>query len=179
MEYTVHFNKKLYDGINVVAENNEKEQIMLVGGKVVNGEVLIDSNTLKWFTDREVIYRDSESIDINEGVLVKSAMNIAKMGNGAVIMIHSHPCKTAYDDFIYGSLSEDDLKNSKKLYLISQFQNVKYFDGIATGQHIYIWSIDNENLIPTQVPCYVDEKLIKTKVPATLSELFSAVTRTK
>ncbi len=179
MEYTVHFDKKLYDSINVVAENNDKEQIMLVGGKVVNGEVKIDTSSLKWFTDKEVVHRDSESIDINEGVLIKSASNIAKMGNGAIIMIHSHPCKNAYDDFIYGSLSDDDLKNSKKLYLISQFQNVKYFDGIATGQHIYIWSIENENLIPMQVPCYVDGELIKTKVPATLSELFSAVTRTK
>lgn len=179
MQYKIDFDKKLYDSINVVAENNENEQIMLVGGNIVNDRIHIDSSSFKWFTDKEVIYRDNESIDINEGTLVKSAVNLAKEGYDAVFMVHSHPCENAYDDFVYGSLSDEDLKNSKKLLLVCQIQNVKFFDGIATGKHIYFWSIDNENLIPVQVPCYLDGELIKTKVPATLSELLSVVSRTK
>lgn len=179
MQYKIDFDKKLYDSINVVAENNENEQIMLIGGSIVNGHIRVDTNSFKWFNDEEVLHRDNESIDINEETLVKSATNIVKEGYNAIFMIHSHPCKNAYDDFVYGSLSDDDLKNSKKLLLVCQIQNVKYFDGIATGKHIYFWSIDNENLVPIQVPCYVDGELIKTKVPATLSELFSAISRTK
>lgn len=175
MEKAVYMEKQLYDKINQVAFSNEIEQLMLFGGRIKDNSVNLDSDTIKWFSKNELVYQDGESFEIDEGVLVRSIMSLCEKGYDAVFMIHSHHCDTKFDDFMYGSLSEDDIKNSKRLYLICQFKNIKFFDGIATGQHIYFWSIDNDKMIPTQMSCYIDNELVNSRVPGTIQELFEMI----
>ena len=175
VEKSVYIDKKTYDGVNGIAINNKKEQMMLFGGIVEDSAVKIDSNSIKWFTEKELVHHDDESVEIDEGLLVKSIMDLSKNGYDAVFMVHSHPCETTFDDFLYGSLSSQDMVNSKRLYLVCQFQNVKYFDGISTGQHIYFWSIDNDNLTPVQMNVYVDNELVNDKVPGTIQELLDVI----
>ena len=102
-------------------------------------------------------------------------LDVASLGNDAVILLQTHTCKNDYDDFLYGSLSDTDLINSKKLYLLCSFKNYKFFDGVITGKHIYFWSIDNEYLKPIQVDCYVDGEKVNVKVPTTMQELINSV----
>ena len=175
MGLSVSIEKKFYDNVNMIASKNPKEQMMLVGGRTVGDSVVIDKNSLKWFSSKDLIAQDDESVSIDEGLLVKSIMDISNRGYDSVFMIHSHPCETDFDDYLYGSLSSQDLRNSKKLYLITQFKNIKYFDGISTGKNIYFWSLDNEFLKPTQVSCYVDGKYMASRVPGTIQELVVVV----
>ena len=179
MNNTVFVEGKLYDGISQIAANNPKEQMMLFGGNVQNGDLRIDFNSVKWFTEKELEGQDDESVSIDQRLLISSIVNLRKKGYDAVVMIHTHPCENDFDDFLYGSLSEDDLSNSKKLLLICQSQNMHYFDGIATGKSIYFWNIDNESLVPKHMECYVDNVLVNKRVPGTIQELFEVIKTTK
>ena len=180
MGKAISIDKKLYENINCVVSHNDNEQMMLLGANTINDKIVIDSGSLKWFSEKEIIYHDGENFSIDEGLLVKNFMQIADSGHDSVIMLHSHPgCINAYDDFIYGSLSETDVETSKKLLLVCQFKNVNYYDAISTGNHIYFWSIDNENMIPKQLNCYIDGELVKSRVPSTIQELVDVVRRKK
>lgn len=176
MKGSVYIDRKTYDNINCIAANNENEQMMVFGGVQDGDKVTIDSSTIKWFSRRELISQDSESVEVDEGVLVQTIMNILARGKcNSIVMVHSHPCATPLDDFLYGSLSSEDIVNSKRLLLICQFMNVKYFDGVSTGSHIYFWSLNNENIVPEQLSCYVDNVLVPSKVPGTIQELVDIV----
>ncbi len=179
MSNSVYVEKRLYDGINQIAANNPKEQMMLFGANYNNGDFRIDFDSIKWFTAKELEAQDEESITIDQKLLVTSIINLRQKGYDSVVMIHTHSCENEFDDFLYGSLSEEDLKTSKKLLLQCQFQHVKYFDGISTGKSIYFWSIDNENLVPVHMDCYVDNKLINKRVPGTIEELFEVIKSAK
>jgi hypothetical protein len=179
MNNSVYVENKLYDGINQLASNNPKEQLMLFGGNTKNGNVYIDFDSIKWFTENELEYNDTESVAIDQKVLVSAIVSLRKRGYDSVIMIHTHPCENDFDDFLYGSLSEEDVGNSKKLLLICQFQNVSFYDGVSTGKSIYFWNINNESLIPKHMDCYVDGKLVEKAVPGTIQELFQMIKSTK
>ena len=171
MELFVKIDKSLYDKVNRVAANNKKEQMMLFGCNIVDDKLIIDSDSIKWFTSDELVYQDDETVEIDEGLLVDKIMELNNKKYNSVIMLHSHPCDTIFDDFLYGSLSEADIVNSKKLLLICRFMNIRYFDGVSTGKHIYFWSIDNDKMLPVQMSCYVDNDLVDSRVPGTIQEL--------
>lgn len=176
MKGSVYIDKNTYDSINRVSAFNDNEQMMVFGGVQNGDKITIDSSTLKWFTRRDFIPLDDESFEIDEGALVDTIMNILnKKHYNTIVMIHSHPGVKAYDDFMYGSLSSDDLAKSKRLLLICQFMNVRYYDGVSTGRHIYFWSLDNEKIIPEHLSCYVDNVLVPSKVPGTIKELVDII----
>lgn len=176
MADSVNIQKKLYDSINNVAFHNPNEQMFILGANNISGIINVDRYSMKWFTDKELTYHDGETLTISENLLVRTIMDISSRGYDSIIMIHSHPgCTNAYDDFLYGSLSDEDIETSKKLLLICQFKNIGYYDGICTGRHIYFWSIDNENMIPRQLNCYVDGNLVRSRVPGTVEELIHVV----
>lgn len=175
MGKAISIEKKLYEDINGVVLHNPKEQMMLFGGKTVGDSIIISPKSLKWFTENEIIYRDGKYATIDEGLLVRSVLNICNMGYDSIFLIHSHKSENKMEDFLNGSLSNNDLKNSKKIFLICQFKNVKYFDGVSTGKSIYFWSIDNEFLKPVQINCYVDGKEITGRVPNTIQELIDVI----
>lgn len=173
MDIKVSIDGKLYDNINDIAKFSDKEQIMVVGGKTIGNIVYINRNTLKWFLEKDLVSQDCESASIDQGLLLKSLYNIARAGNDTVFMIHTHPCKTILDDFFYGSLSEEDLKNSKNLCLWGKSHNFRYLDGISTGKDTYFWSVDNDEFLPSQVYSYVDGTLLNNKIPAKIDNLIN------
>ena len=179
MELSVSIDKDLYDKVNCIAVNNKKEQMMIFGGKVTGDKIKIDSESIKWFTFEELNYQDDEIVNVDEGMLIDAIMGLNKRGFDSAVVLRSHPCAKASDDFLYGSLSETDIVNSKKLLLICQFMNVRYFDGVATGKNIYFWSIDNEKMLPVQMNCYVGDELVKNRVPGSIKELVNIINENK
>lgn len=175
MKKIISIDRKFYDAINGVVKNNSKDQIMVVGGRTVNDNIVVDKSSLKWFTEKELLLKEDGSYTIEEGLLVRVIMDIGKTGHDSVFLIRSHHCENKLDDFLYGSLSSEDLGNSKKMFLICQFQNLQFFDAISTGSNIYFWSIDNEFLKPVQVLCSVDGEILRNKVPDTMQELVDVI----
>ena len=171
----ISITKRLCDNLNLLGLNNKMDHLMIVGAKTNGDSVVIDQSTLKWFNEKELspFNDEPDAIDIN--LLVDTMCKVTTNGNDSLIMFHIHPCNTEKEDFMYGSMTETDLKYSRQLYLLCNFKNLKLFDGVITGNHIYFWTIDNEYYKPIKVDCYVDKKKITNMVPSTIKELVDIV----
>ena len=171
----ISITQRLYDNLNALGLNNKKDQLMIVGAKTTGDSVVIDQSTLKWFTEKELYSNSDEIREININLLINSVNKVTSGENDSVILFHIHPCNENTMDFMYGSMTEDDLRCSKQLYLLCNFKNCKLFDGVITGNHIYFWTIDNEYYKPIKVDCYVDKKKVTNTVPSTVKELLDII----
>ena len=158
--------EKLYYNLTSIGHFSEKEQMMVIGGNKIGNCINIDSSSFKWFTDKEILFSDEETVEIDEKLVMKSIMDVANNANNVVVMIHSHPCKSPIDKYVYGILSDSDLENARKLLPFCESKNLYLYDGVITGNQIYFWDIDNSNDLPMQIDCYVDGKLMNNRLPS-------------
>ena len=160
MRKNIYITKKLYDYINKVAEINDREQMMVFGGKTIGNTIVIDERSFTHFNEDVVLNNDSESIEVPVKELEKQMAKNYKLGNDTFIMTHSHPCKSSLFEFMYGDLSDEDEVISHKLRSISNRYLLNYYDGITTGKKVYFWSTEDDIKYPQLMDCYVENEQV-------------------
>ncbi len=170
----INFDESMYKNINGVCQNNKNEQVMFFAGKVENDGVNFLPSTFKWLNNQELDKNENGTF-ANETVFAKYVLDMKNKGMDSILMLKSHLCEEGVNDFMFSSLSKEDLESAKKELLIAQFNNVDYYNAISTGKKIYFWSINNNNFTPTPINCYIDGKIVDNKIPSTLQELFDAI----
>lgn len=160
MEKIVYISKKLYDYINSIACNNEKEQMMVFGGKTIGNTIVVNDSSFVHFDNDSIVNSDDESIEVPLNKLIESMKKNQEKGNDTFIMTHSHPCNSDFFEFMFGDLSDEDELISDKLRELSNKFGLDYYDGITTGKKTYFWSTHNKNSAPKLLKCYVDNKMV-------------------
>ena len=161
MEKKVYISKKLYDYINSIACNNEKEQMMAFGGKTIGNTIVVNDSSFVHFDNDSIVNSDDESIEVPLNKLIESMKNNQEKGNDTFIMTHSHPCNSDFFEFMFGDLSDDDEINSAKIRELCNAYGLDYIDGITTGRRLYFWSTHNKEKAPKLLKCVIDDKEIE------------------
>lgn len=167
----INFERFMYNNISKLAYYDDLENLMLIGADYDGEFINAKSSTFKWFTQSELKEQTAESAVVSEQTMAKSIKEILNRGADAIIMIHTHPCKTKEEDWLYASLSDEDFTASKNVELMCNLQNLDYYAGVATCEGLYFWQLDNKSLKPIQMECYVDGENVTRKVPTTLEEI--------
>lgn len=160
MEKIVYISKKLYNYINSIACSNEKEQMMVFGGKTIGNTIVVNDSSFVHFDNDSIVNSDDESIEVPLNKLIESMKNNQEKGNDTFIMTHSHPCNSDFFEFMFGDLSDEDELISDKLRELSNKFGLDYYDGITTGKKTYFWSTHSKNNAPKLLKCYVDNKIV-------------------
>ena len=175
----VFFDKQLYSDITKLSLYDAKENIMLIGAKRNGDSLETDPKTFKWFCPEELKAQTEDNAIVSEKTMVKNVSNIISKGYNSVIMIHTHPCKTDIEDWLFASLSEEDLNAAKNVELICELQGARFFAGVSTCNGVYFWMLDPKSYKPIQLDCYIDGVNVTKKVPTTLQEIVVKLQNTK
>ena len=157
MKEKIQIDKELYDYINKASLTDNKEEIMIFGGKKINDTIQINTDTFKLFDD-ELVKRDKENAVIYLNSFINEVDRLKNSNCDVVFMVHSHYSKFKSLEFMYGDLSDEDEEVSKKLRLLCNKYEMDYYDGITTGTRIYFWSTKGNN--PRLLDCYIDNKKV-------------------
>lgn len=166
----ISIDKQLYEDITRLAYFDELENQMLIGGVQIGDTVDTSISTFKWYTPEE--FREDKNVRIvKETVVAKNLKDLINQGYNTAVMITTHPCKEEKDDWVYASLSNDDIKESKNVGLMCDLQGLNFYSAVATCNGLYFWVLDPKHLKPIQVECEVDGEDVTKKVPSTLKEI--------
>ena len=166
----ITIDKQLYEDMTKLSYYDELENQMLLGGFQSGDTVDTSVKTFKWYTPDE--FREDKNVRIvKENVVAKNISDFVEQGYNTIVMITTHPCKEEEDDWVYASLSNDDIHEAKNVQLMCDFHKVNFYAGVATCKALYFWYLDSRSLKPIQVECEVDGENVTKKVPSTLKEL--------
>lgn len=167
----VSIDKQLYSDITSLSYIDELENVMLIGA-IQSGENIDTSvQTFKWFCPAELKTQTGSNAVVKETDMAKGIKDILDLGYNTIIMIHTHPCKEEVEDWVYASLSEDDLTAAKNVEFMCNLQGANFYVGVSTCNAVYFWRLDNRSLKPIQMECYVENENVTKKVPTSLKEI--------
>jgi len=168
----INFQKQLYLDLVKRAAIDKDENIMLIGGLTDdNDDIDTVVGTFKWFLPSELITQDEKSASVKKDVLAKSIKNITDQGYDTIVFMHTHPCKTQLDDWLYAPLSPEEIEGQKSIQFMCNMLGAKFFSAVITGGDVYCWQIDPNSNIPTQVDCAINGTVVGKRMPKTFVEL--------